>query len=98
MGSPIVRVHDKNSAGGQVIQGHENITVNGRLLAKQGSPVTPHPCCGSPGCGIHCAATAAYPGHERITANGIRILLKFKDVDTCGHVRAEGSPDVVVSE
>jgi uncharacterized Zn-binding protein involved in type VI secretion len=39
MGRLVVRVGDINSAGGVAVQGHRNITVNGRLAAKQGSIV-----------------------------------------------------------
>lgn len=92
MGKPVVRVGDINSAGGVVVQGHPNITVNGRLAAKQGSRVTPHPCCGAPGCNIHCVAIAAYPGSRLVTMNGIPTL-RIGDKDTCGHPRATGSPN-----
>ena len=91
----LVRRGDRNSAGGVAIQGHSNVTANGRLTAKQGSRVTPHPCCGAPGCGIHCAASAAYPGSSVVTINGIRAL-RVGDVDTCGHPRATGSSNVVL--
>ena len=91
----VVRVGDINSAGGQAIAGHPNILVNYRPAATQGSPVTPHPCCGAPGCGIHCAATAAFPGKPTVLMNGIPTL-KTGDVDTCGHTRATGSNNTIV--
>lgn len=94
MSTPIVRVGDINSAGGVVTQGHSNITVNGKLLAIKGSPVTPHPCCPAPGCSPHCSATAAYPGSSLVTANGIPVLRVNVDKDSCGHPRATGSPNV----
>ena len=93
----LVRRGDINSAGGVALQGHSNVTANGKPVAKQGSRVSPHPCCGAPGCGIHCAATAAYGGSSTVTANGIRVLRKSSDIDTCGHSRAQGSPNVVTA-
>jgi uncharacterized Zn-binding protein involved in type VI secretion len=91
----VVRVGDINSAGGSAVAGHPNILVNYRPAAVQGSPVTPHPCCGQPGCGIHCAANAAFPGKFTVLLNGIPTL-RTGDTDTCGHTRATGSFDVVV--
>lgn len=90
MGRPVVRVGDINSAGGVAVQGHPNITVNGRLAARQGSRVTPHKPCPKPP--IHCSATAAFPGSRLVTMNGIPTL-RIGDVDTCGHPRATGSPN-----
>lgn len=84
---------DTNSAGGAVVQGHLNITVNGKPMGKKGSRVTPHPCCGAQGCDAHCAATAATPGSRLVTANGIPVL-RVGDIDSCGHVRATGSTNV----
>ena len=95
MGRPVVRIGDSNSAGGVAVQGHMNVTVNGRPAAKQGSRVTPHPCCGSPGCGIHCAAAAAFPGSVSVTMNGIPVL-RIGDIDTCGHSRATGAFDCTI--
>ena len=88
----IVRKGDANSAGGVVIQGHRNITVNGKLLARKGSVVTPHPPCPEPF--IHCIAIAASPGSIKVIANGIPAL-RVGDIDTCGHARATGSLNVV---
>ena len=93
----LVRRGDINSAGGVAIQGHANVTCNGKQVARQGSKVTPHFCCGLPGCAIHCSATAAYGGSSTVTANGIRVLRKSSDIDTCGHSRAQGSPNVVTA-
>ena len=88
----IVRKGDANSAGGVVIQGHRNITVNGKLLARKGSVVTPHPPCPEPF--IHCIAIAASPGSIKVIANGIPAL-RVGDTDSCGHARATGSMNVV---
>ena len=88
----IVRKGDANTAGGLVIKGHPNITVNGRLLAKFMSSVTPHPPC--PDVPVHCAAKAAFPGSIKVIANGIPAL-RVGDTDSCGHARATGSMNVV---
>ena len=94
MTRPVQRVGDINSGGGVGILGHMNITVNGRLMMKKMSPVTPHPCCGLPGCAIHCCAQAANPGSMTVIANGVPVL-RDGDVDTCGHPRVQGSFNVV---
>ena len=91
---PVQRKGDPNSAGGIGVLGHPNITVNGRLMLKRMSPVTPHPCCGAPGCSKHCCAFAANPGSMTVIANGVRVL-RDGDVDTCGHARVAGSFNVV---
>ena len=88
----IVRKGDANTAGGEVIKGHPNITVNGKLLAKFMSSVTPHPPC--PDVPVHCAAKAAFPGSIKVIANGTPAL-RVGDIDTCGHARATGSLNVV---
>jgi len=94
MTRPVQRQWDPNSAGGVGTQGHNNITVNGRLMMKRMSPVTPHPCCGAPRCAIHCSAQAANPGSMTVTANGVRVL-RNGDRDTCAHARVGGSYNVV---
>ena len=93
----LVRKGDVNSRGGIALQGHSNVTCNGKQVAKYGSKVSPHPCCPKPGCNIHCAATAARPGSSTVTANGIRVLRMSMDIDSCGHSRAQGSPNVVTA-
>ena len=91
---PVQRRGDPKSAGGIGVLGHPNITVNGRLMLKRMSPVTPHPCCGAPGCSKHCCAFAANPGSMTVIANGVRVL-RDGDTDTCGHSRVKGSFNVV---
>ena len=91
----IVRVGDQNSAGGVATLGVPNVLVNGRPVVPPGSPVTPHPCCGAPGCGIHCSANTA-GGSPTVFAGGLPIIRLGVDVDTCGHPRAQGSPDTFI--
>jgi len=90
----VERVGDANSAGGVIMSGDPSVLVNGQVIAIQGSPVSPHPCCGRPGCGAHCAAVTT-SSNFTVLINGIPVVL-VGDVDTCGHPRATSSPDVFV--
>ena len=88
----VVRKGDMNLGGGVIVQGHSNITVNGKALGKYMSIVTPHiPCPFPPD---HCLAFAAFPGSSKVTANGKRVL-RVGDIDTCFHPRVTGSRNVV---
>lgn len=95
MASPAVRLGDVNSAGGATMSGSKKVTVNGLPLCYPGIGVTPHPCCGSPGCGIHCAARTS-GGSTKVTVEG-KPVIRIGDVDTCGHPRATGSHNVIVA-
>ena len=95
MSKAVQRVGDQNSAGGLILRGDNTVLVNGRAIAVQNAPVSPHPCCGAKGCPpVHCnARTQASAGG--ILVNGIPLILR-NDTDTCGHARVGGSPDVVI--
>ena len=56
MAFPIVRKGDKNSAGGIAINARNSVRSSGIPIAAYRSSVTPHPCCGRPGCNKHCNA------------------------------------------
>ena len=58
------------------------------------SAVTPHPCCGAPGCSIHCAANVT-GGSPTVYAEG-KPVHKVMDTDTCGHPRVQGDTRVLV--
>lgn len=90
----VVRRGDANSAGGIATQGAATVFVNGRGVVPPGSPVTPHPCCGSRGCDAHCSASTT-GGSATVFAEGKPIIL-VGDPDTCGHSRAQGSPNVFI--
>ena len=46
-----VRIGDPNSAGGIAVgTGASSVIINGRPACLTGTSVTPHPCCGAPGC------------------------------------------------
>lgn len=91
----VVRIGDPNAAGGlAVFPGAPTVLVNGRPACITGDLVTPHPCCGRPGCGIHCAALTTL-GSLSVLAEG-KPLVYVGSPDTCFHPRALGSFDVIV--
>ena len=95
MGQAVQRVGDKNSAGGLILRGDSTVLVNGRPIAVQNTPVSPHPCCGAQGCRpIHCNAQTRN-SIGTVLVNGIPLIIT-NDVDTCGHPRVGGSPNVYV--
>lgn len=89
----VVRKGDANSAGG-VVTGPSapSVLVNGRPVSVIGDSVSPHPCCGKPGCGAHCSAKTS-KGASTVFAEGKPIILVGNN-DTCGHGRNQGSSDV----
>lgn len=87
------RQGDANTAGGVVTSGVPTVRVNGRPVVIPGQRVTPHPCCGHPGCGKHCRARTK-GGSATVRAGGRPIIRTGADSDTCGHPRAGGSPNV----
>lgn len=92
----VQRLGDPNAAGGIITGGEATVRVNGRAVAVAGLAVGPHPPCGAPGQGLHCAASTT-GGSGTVRAGGKPILRTGQDVDSCGHVRQGGSPDVKVS-
>jgi len=90
------RVGDPNTAGGIVTAGVASVRVNGRAMVIAGMPVTPHPCCGQPGCGIHCSAVTS-GGSSSVRAGGVPVIRSELDCDTCGHPRTAGSSNVRVN-
>ena len=91
----VQRVGDRNEAGGVILNGDNTVLVNGRAVAIQGASVSPHPCCGQLGCPpTHCNAKTQAK-NSKVLVNGVPLIFT-DDIDTCGHRRASGSPDVVV--
>jgi uncharacterized Zn-binding protein involved in type VI secretion len=90
----VVRKGDVNSAGGVATSGIPTVLANGRPVVPPGTSVTPHPCCGAPGCGAHCGATTT-TGSSTVLANGKPVVF-VGSPDSCGHARETGSPDVIV--
>ena len=91
----VVRRGDPNSAGG-VVTGPcaPSVQVNGRPVSVPADGVTPHPCCGLPGCFRHCIARTTI-GSGRVFAEG-KPVIYVGSPDSCGHARALGSVDVIV--
>ncbi len=90
----VVRLGDLNAGGGVVVTGRLNVQVNGRPIVCTGDLVTPHICCGLPGCTIHCAAVTTL-GSLSVSANG-RPVVYIGSPDSCFHPRVTGSLDVNV--
>ena len=91
---PIVCVGDTNAAGGIAMAPRPTVISAGRPLAAFASPVSPHPCCGAPGCSIHCVAVIT-GGAATVFAEGLPVH-KVMDIDTCAHPRVTGTPTVLV--
>ena len=92
----VSRKGDANSAGGAITGScASTVFANGRNVSLTGDSVTPHPCCGKPGCAPHCSAKTS-GGSPTVFAEGKPIIRKG-DSDTCGHTRSSVSLDVNVA-
>lgn len=80
------RVGDADSGGGKVTAGIDSVLVNNRPISVNGKPVSGH------GKAPHSAPTTS-GGLTNVIAGGIPVNV-IGNSDTCGHARAEGSPDV----
>lgn len=89
------RQGDINSAGGRALSGVQSVRVNGRPVVVQGIKVTSHPPCGRPGGSRHCNAQTK-GGSGSVRAGG-RQIIRTNDIDSCGHPRIGGSPNVRVA-
>lgn len=89
-----VRQGDANSAGGIAKGGVPTVKINGRNAMIPGQSVTPHPCCGAPGCAKHCAARTGR-GSSKVKVGGKPLVYRGSS-DTCGHSRATASSNVIV--
>ena len=87
MSKAIVRVGDVNSGGGRVLSGEPSLRINGRDVAVDGSPVSCHT--NNKGEHTHARCRA---GQSNVTVKGKPIIF-VNDVDTCGHIRVQGSPN-----
>ncbi len=88
----VQRLGDPNSGGGLIMSGDPSVLVNGRPIATFGASVTPHPPCNK--VPVHCHA---YTQADQFTVlvNG-KPVSTFASIDTCGHTRGMGSPDVII--
>jgi uncharacterized Zn-binding protein involved in type VI secretion len=90
-----VRIGDTNSGGGRAIgPGAKSVLINGRAACLNGTSVSPHTCCGRPGCAKHCAAKTQQ-GARSVIAQG-KPINYIGNSDTCGHARSQGSNDVIL--
>ena len=85
----VVRIGDINSAGGVALAPRPTVLSSFIPFAQFASPVSPHPCCGAPGCSIHCAAVIGTARAVDVLAEGPPIHI-VGDIDICGHPRATG--------
>jgi uncharacterized Zn-binding protein involved in type VI secretion len=92
----VQRQGDPNAAGGLATGGEPTVRINQRAVIVAGSPVTPHPPCGRPGGSLHCTALTT-GGSSTVRAGGKPIIRTGQDVDSCGHLRTGGSPDVRIT-
>lgn len=92
----VQRTGDVNSAGGVVRSIVNSVLVNGRTIVAGICPVTPHPCCGADGCQAHCSARTV-PRSVSVFAEGKPLILTTF-IDSCGHPRVGGSPNVFVGK
>jgi len=88
----VQRQGDPNGSGGVNTSGVASVRVNSRPIVVPGISVTPHPCCGQNGCGIHCSAVTS-GGSGSVRAGG-KPVIRDGDSDTCGHSRVAGSSTV----
>ena len=88
----VQRQGDPNSSGGVNSAGVASVRVNGRPIVVPGISVSPHPCCGQDGCGIHCSAVTS-GGSVSVRVGG-KPVIRDGDADTCGHPRVAGSSTV----
>lgn len=90
----VVRTGDINSVGGAAQIGASTVTCEGKPVMLPNMPVTPHPCCGSPGCGGHCSARTT-GGSSTVTCEG-KPVIHTNNTDSCGHKRLTGASTVTV--
>jgi hypothetical protein len=91
-----IRQGDANVVGGVALGGAATVFINNRNVMIPNQSVTSHPCCGSPGCGSHCNAQTQGGSSTVFVEN--RPVIHVNDIDTCGHKRADSSPNVCVGE
>jgi len=90
----VVRKGDINVAGGVALGGAGTVFAEGAPVMLPGEPVTPHPCCGAPGCSSHCSAKTV-GGSSTVLCEG-RPVLHNGTIDSCGHNRRTFAATVFV--
>jgi len=89
----IQRQGDANSAGGVATGGEPSVRVNGKAVVVSNISVTPHHCGGKKPCSRHRYAKTL-GGSSTVRVAGKPVVRATVDIDTCGHPRTGGSPDV----
>jgi uncharacterized Zn-binding protein involved in type VI secretion len=89
----VQRVDDQNVAGGRIVEGDDSVLINGKPIGIDNALVSSHAPYGRPHPPHEAARTRA--SQSTVTVNGIKIIVDG-DVDTCGHVRINGSTDVSI--
>ena len=93
MASPVVRLGDINNAGGAITgPGTPTVLTNGIPTSVIFDGVSPHAPC--PRIPSHCAAVVV-GGSGTVLSEG-RPVVFVGAPDSCGHIRATGSPTVLV--
>ena len=90
----VQRLGDQDSAGGEITQGDSSVLVNGKPIAVPNTTVTSHPPYGK-GTQAHRNAQTQSSKNTTVFVNGKPVLVTT-DIDSCGHVRVGGSPDVSI--
>lgn len=89
----IIRQGDSNEVGGIAIANFAtSIEGNGRSVAKVGTLISPHDCCGRRNCDIHCHAVIT-TGHPSIFVEGVPIAI-VGSLNSCGHHMVYASSDI----
>lgn len=91
----VSRLGDLNDGGGALTGGVPTVLTNGLPTAvAPGIVVTPHFCCGVPGCQHHCVAVTAI-GDFSVLVGGLPINF-VGCFDSCLHNRVTGSLNTIV--
>lgn len=90
----VQRDGDANAGGGVAQGGESSVRVNGRSVMTPGQSVTPHPPYPRKGRNEHNNGGQATGGGSGSVRAGGKPIVVAGDVDTCGHARSGGSPDV----
>ncbi len=89
----VQRQGDKNTEGGAATSGVASVRVNGKPIVVDGIGVSAHtPWKPARAHAPHAAASTA-GGSGTVRAGG-KPVVRTGNVDTCGHARTGGSPDV----
>jgi uncharacterized Zn-binding protein involved in type VI secretion len=90
----VQRVGDLNNLGGAItITPQSTVFANNKLIAVEGSTVSSHP----PNSGLHLVANCRTAnGSSNVFINNKKVVSVGK-ADNCGHVRGNGSSNVIVN-